>query len=167
MRSRGVVVGFALAVASCKKELPKYTPALMPPSAAPLVLGSSTEADVMARIAALPKEELEIAKDLSLGGDQHVEFNDHKSLNIRHPKFGQAWLWDIGGSLKLGRLTLVGSEGCAWTLEHVATLAGAKNCPGNRKTGGTADGGYWCAELDGHTVHIECGRTMNDYWLGN
>lgn len=166
MWSRGVVVA-ALVVASCKKELPTYTPALMPPSAAPLVIGSSTEADVMARIAALPKEELEIAKDLSLGGDMKVAFNDHPSIHIEHPKFGAAWLWNIGGSLKLGKLTLTNSEGCAWTLEHVATLDGAKNCPGNRKTGGTADGGYWCAELDGTTVHIECGRTMNDYWLGS
>lgn len=155
-----------LALVGCKKELPAFKPELMPPSSSPLVLGSSTEADVMAKVGSLPKDGLQVSKDKSLGGDQMVAFNDHPSIFIKHPDFGEAWLWDIGGTPKLGKLDLVKAEGCAWVLEHIAKLEGSRNCPGNRKTGGNADGGYWCASLDGHTVHIECGRSMIELWLG-
>jgi hypothetical protein len=154
-----------LALAGCEKA-PKFTPAMMPPAASPLVLGTSTEADVLAKVASLPKDTLEVSKDKSLGGDKMVAFNDHPSIYIKHPDFGEAWLWDIGGTPKLGKLTLVKSEGCPWLLEHIANLDGSRKCPGNRKTGGNADGGNWCASLDGHTVHLECGRSMIDYWLG-
>jgi hypothetical protein len=161
MRSLALLV----VLAACGKDLPAFTPELMPPSASPLMMGSSTEAEVMAKIASLPENERQVVKDKSLGGTQVVAFNDHPSIHIEHPAFGEAWLWDMGGTPKLGKLTLEG-EGCAWVVANIAKLEGSTACPGNRKTGGSEKGGYWCASLDGHTIHIECSPTEIDLWVG-
>lgn len=167
-------VGLAIASAGCKSEsLPKFTPALMPPSASPLVLGASTEADVIAKLGpakpATPEGRVrEIKKDKSLGGEGTVAFNDHPSVYIEEPGVGGFYLWSEGGGAPvLGQFEIKAPEGCAWLQEHVGKLDGARKCPGNRKTGVTAQSGYVCMQLDdGRVVHAECGEHSIGYFIG-
>lgn len=160
-----LVSALAVGCGSKSDSLPKLTPELMPPAASPLFLGKSTEADVLAKVAKDPAPE--VKKDKSLGGDGQVMFNEHKSIWIGQEAFGEAYLWsDGGGAPVLGRLALKQTDACAWVNEHIGKLEGAKNCPGNRKTGASNGTSYFCASLDDHVVHIECSGTTIEYWLG-
>ena len=162
----------AVALAACGKSdsRPTFTPALMPPSAAPLVLGQSVEADVIAKFGA----EMEISRDKSLGGTEQVGFNEHAAILIQRRPGTELYLWtQADATPRLGRFTIQAPEGCAWVHDHIGTLSGARNCPGNRKTGkmtdksGTTESGYYCLAMpDGRVVHVECGGTVIEYWIG-
>ena len=145
----------AVLAAGCKSSSrPKFTPELMPPSAKPLVLGTSTETDVLAKAPGA-----EVHKDKSLGGDQIVEFNQHKGVYIEGGGLGgSAYLWPGNdGTPRLGMLTVKAPEGCGWIKEHIAKLDGARNCPNNRKTGESGNEMYYCLDApDGRVVHVEC-----------
>ena len=147
-------LAFAALATGCKSSRPKFTPELMPPSAKPLVLGTSTETDVLAKAPGA-----EVHKDKSLGGDQIVEFNDHKAVYIEGGGLGgSAYLWPgKDGTPRLGMLTMKAPEGCSWIKEHIAKLDGARNCPNNRKTGESGNEMYYCLDApDGRVVHVEC-----------
>jgi hypothetical protein len=165
----------ALVSIGCGKSssLPKLTPALMPPSASPLVLGASTEADLIAKLGpakpATPEgREREISRDKQFGGEGQVQFNEHASIRINEPGVGEFYLWADGGRTPvLGRFDIKAPEGCAWLKDNVAKLDGARSCPGNRKTGVTGDNGYVCMQLDdGRVVHAECSTNSISYWIG-
>lgn len=163
-----VIAGLVLAVGGCKGDSrPKLTAALMPPSAQPLMLGTSVEADVMAK-ATTPDAPPTVKKDKSFGGEGVVEFNDHKLISITDKNGNSYELWTMGnGAPKLGKLYLKG-DGCPWVQEHIAKLDGAQNCPGNRKTGMSGTVGYFCLTAEnGHVVHVECSEQTIEYWLSD
>ncbi|HEU4612278.1 MAG TPA: hypothetical protein VFS15_09390 [Kofleriaceae bacterium] len=165
--ARATQLGLVMAmVAGCGKggggSRPKLTAELLPPAAQPLMLVTSGEADVMGKVSAP-----EVTKDKAFGGESSNTFNDHPLITI---KDGESYyeLWTMGdGPPKLGRISLRG-EGCAWVNEHIATLDGSRNCPGNRKTGPSGSTGYYCLTADnGHVVHVECSENMIQYWVSD
>jgi hypothetical protein len=162
-----VVAGLVLA-AGCKGDSrPKLTADLMPAGAQPLMLGKSVEADVMAK-ATTPDAPPEVKKDKSFGGDGVVEFNDHKLITITDKNGNSYDLWTMGdGPPKLGKMYLKG-DGCPWVQDHIAKLDGARNCPGNRKTGMSGTTGYFCLTAEnGHVVQVECSEHTLEYWLSD
>jgi hypothetical protein len=153
----------ALVVTGCKgSSRPKLTAELLPPGAHGLMLGTSVEADVMAKTTSP-----EVQKDRSFGGEGVVMFNDHKLISISDAT-GTYELWTMGdGAPKLGRMSLRG-DGCAWVTDHIAKLDGSRECPGNRKTGMSGSVGYFCLTADnGHVVHVECSEKTIEYWLSD
>jgi hypothetical protein len=158
------------ALAACGKgggSRPKLTTDLIPPGAQPLMLGKSVEADVMAKATA-PDAAPTVSKDKSFGGEGVVQFNEHKLISITDKNGSTYDLWTMGeGPPKLGKLYLK-SDGCPWVADHIAKLDGAKNCPGNRKTGMSGTVGYFCLTADdGHVVHVECSEKTIEYWLSD
>jgi hypothetical protein len=175
LRATVISVGFLVA-AGCKDDaLPKFTPALMPPAASPLVLGKSTESDVLAKLgparpAASPDDRVrEIAKHEKLGGNGIVAYNEHPSIFINEPGFGEFYLWaEADNSVPvLGHFSIKQDQPCAWLAANVGKLEGAENCPGNRVRGIRGETGYLCLVMDdGRVVHAECGGSTISYSIG-
>jgi hypothetical protein len=146
--------------AGCGKagsDAPRLTPALMPPAAAGLVLGKSTEAEVLAKLPGA-----KVKKDKSLGGTEGVvQFNDHPIERITTDAIG-ATLWaDAAGTLRLQRLTAFGPGHCAWLKQTIGAVPGAETCRGtNRRAGDHGHEMFYClATEDGaQRVWVDCSR---------
>jgi hypothetical protein len=129
-------------------NLPELTAELTPAALAGFTLLGSTEADVLAKF-----------PTAKIG---QMNFNDMPSdtLGIATPHM-ELMTTPRGKDGKLFHVELADAGVCDWVKQKMGSLDGAKDCPGNRKTGEMGSESYYCARTaDGHVIGIDCTRNQ-------
>jgi hypothetical protein len=135
-----VVVGLA----ACSKDRPKLTQERMPPTLRSIILGKTTEAEILATYPSATVTDM--------------VFNDAKSHEIKVESPHLTFI--TKPPTKDGivyRLYLEEANVCDWVKTQIHPLEGSTNCPGNRKTGMNSSESYHCMDLpDGTLATVEC-----------
>lgn len=144
-------IGFVLALltASCGggKKQHKVTAAEMPAPLGGLMVGSAKQADVEARFP---------------GGEVgKINYNDVPMVTLdwkNESPLKNAYFRADDATLVYAYFKAEGL--CDWVDAQIATKPGARDCPGNRKTGGGGSSSYYClARPDGPgPMMYECSR---------
>jgi hypothetical protein len=138
---------------------PKFDDKLMSPAAKGLKVGVATLDDVTK---AFPTAQVD--KDKSLGGDKIVEYGDKKAIAVDGD--------GVEASIVDGKLVSIYVHGPGlydWLVSTMDGMAGATDCPGNRKMGKDGHEAAYCASAGDQVVFIEAdkgeGRDELNYHL--